>query len=206
VPDPPEASKTVGLPEASKTVGLPEARHPELRDHLAVHSVKHGNFVLKSGKKSTWFIDAKQTLCRPEGMLLAARAALEVLPQETDAVGGLTMGADPLSFAIAAIGATMGRRLTCFSVRKEEKDHGPGGRIAGVMESGARVVITEDTVTRGVSMLEAARAVTEAGGIVVMLLAVVDRAGSCADLARDAGYEFHALVTAQELGLPYEGA
>jgi orotate phosphoribosyltransferase len=195
-----EASEEAGV------LGLPQARHPELRDHLALHSVKHGDFVLKSGRKSTWFIDAKQTLCRPEGMLLAAKAALEAIPQEIDAVGGLTMGADPLSFAIAAIGATMGRKLTCFSVRKEEKDHGPGGRIAGVMEPGARVVITEDTVTRGVSMLDAARAVTEAGGVVVMLLAVVDRAGSCEGLAREAGYEFHALVTAQELGLPYEGA
>jgi orotate phosphoribosyltransferase len=176
-----------------------------LRDHLLAHSVRTGDFVLKSGRHSSWFIDAKQTTCRPDGMLLVADAALEVVPRDVTAIGGLTMGADAVAFGVAAIAATRGRMLRSFSVRKEEKDHGAGGRIAGALEPGDRVVITEDAVTRGVSMLEAAQVVREAGAEPVLLLPVVDRGGTCAKLAADAGIAFRALVTAPDLGFAYEG-
>jgi orotate phosphoribosyltransferase len=171
-----------------------------LRQHLLTHSVKRGEFTLKSGRRSTWFLDSKQTVCRPEGMLLVADAALDVMPGDATAIGGLTMGADPVAFGIAAIGATRGRRLRSFSVRKEDKDHGVVGRIAGALEPGDRVVITEDTVTRGTSMLEAARVVGEFGAEPVLLLAVVDRGGTCAAMAAEAGIAFAALVTAADLG------
>src|SRR6185436_20045246 len=115
------------------------------------------------GRRSTWFLDTKQTACRPVGIVLVADAALEVIPPEADAIGGLTMGADPVAFGIAAVAATRGRRLRSFSVRKEAKDHGVMGRIAGALEPGDRVVITEDTVTRGTSLLEAAQAVRDFG-------------------------------------------
>jgi orotate phosphoribosyltransferase len=171
-----------------------------LRQHLLTHSVKRGEFTLKSGKRSTWFLDSKQTVCRPEGLLLVAEAALAVMPADADAIGGLTMGADPVAFGIAAVAATRGRRLRSFSVRKETKDHGGGGRIAGALELGDRVVITEDTVTRGTSMLEAAKVVREFGAEPVLLLAIVDRGGTCAAMAADEGIAFTALVTAAELG------
>jgi orotate phosphoribosyltransferase len=171
-----------------------------LRQHLLTHSVKRGEFTLKSGKRSTWFLDSKQTVCRPDGMLLVADAALAVIPADADSIGGLTMGADPVAFAIAAVAATRGRRLRSFSVRKEAKDHGVTGRIAGALEPGDRVVITEDTVTRGTSLLEAARAVRDFGAEPVLLLAVVDRGGTCAAMAADAGIAFTALVTAEDLG------
>ncbi|HVL02984.1 MAG TPA: hypothetical protein VM386_00970, partial [Acidimicrobiales bacterium] len=138
---------------------------PELRDHLLAHAVRSGDFVLKSGRRSSWFLDAKQTTCRPDGMLLVAEAALEVLPDDATAIGGLTMGADAVAFAVAAVAATRGRLLRSFSVRAEAKDHGAGGRVAGVIEPGDRVAITEDTVTRGVSMLEAAEVVRAHGGV-----------------------------------------
>ena len=125
--------------------------------------MRTGDFTLKSGKRSTWFIDAKQTTCRADGMLLVADAALEVIPDDVTAIGGLTMGADAVAFGIAAIAATRGRALRSFSVRKEVKDHGGGGRIAGALEPGDKVVITEDAVTRGVSMLEAAEVVRDEG-------------------------------------------
>lgn len=179
--------------------------NPALVDHLLAHSVRTGDFTLKSGKKSTWFIDAKQTTCSPEGMLLVAEAALAELPDDIDAVGGLTMGADAAAFAIAAVAATRGRMLRSFSVRKEEKDHGGGGRIAGVLLPGDRVAITEDAVTRGVSMLEAAEAVRAAGAEPVLLLPVVDRGGTVTDLAAAQGIPVRALVTAPDLGFPYEG-
>lgn len=179
--------------------------HDALRDHLLEHSVRRGEFVLKSGKRSDWFIDAKQTICRPDGILLVADALLAEIPDDITALGGLTMGADGVSFGVAAVAATRGRMLRSFSVRKEEKDHGGGGRIAGALETGDRVVITEDAVTRGVSMLEAADVVREAGAEPVLLMPVVDRGGTCAALAADAGLRFKALVTAPDLGFPYEG-
>lgn len=152
----------------------------DLVDHLLRHSVRRGDFVLKSGKRSGWFIDAKQTTCRPDGMLLVADALLAALPDDVTALGGLTMGADAVAFATAGIAAARGRPLRAFSVRKEAKGHGGGGRLAGALEPGDRVAITEDAVTRGVSMLEAAEVVRAEGAEPVLL------------------------VTAPDLGFPYE--
>ena len=177
-----------------------------LVEHLLEHAVRtDGPFLLKSGRESDWFIDAKATTCSPEGMLLVAEAALAVLPDDVTAIGGLTMGADAVAFGVAAIAATRGRMLRSFSVRKEAKPGGTGGRIAGVIEAGDKVAITEDAVTRGVSMLEAADAVREeAGAEPVLLLPVVDRGGTVAGLAEQAGIELRALVTAPDLGFAYD--
>jgi orotate phosphoribosyltransferase len=176
-----------------------------LVEHLLEHSVKRGDFVLKSGLRSDWFIDAKQTTCRPEGMLLVADVALAVLPEDVTAIGGLTMGADAVAFGIAAVAATRGRLLRSFSVRKEVKDHGAGGRIAGALEPGDRVAIVEDAVTRGVSMLEAAAVVREAGAVPVVLLPVVDRGGTVGELGAAEGLPLLPLVTAPDLGFAYGG-
>jgi orotate phosphoribosyltransferase len=176
-----------------------------LREHLLAHSVKRGQFTLKSGRTSTWFIDSKQTVCRPEAMLLVADTVLGLVPAEATAIGGLTMGADPVAFVTAGVAATRGRFLKAFSVRKEAKDHGAGGRIAGALDPGDRVVVTEDTVTRGTSLLEAAHAVREAGAEVVRLVAVVDRGGTVEAMAAAEGWPFRAVLTAPDLGFPYEG-
>ena len=175
-----------------------------LIDHLLAHAVRRGEFQLKSGRTSAWFIDAKQTTCRPDGMLLVADALLAVLPDDVTALGGLTMGADAAAFATAGIAATRGRPLKAFSVRKEAKDHGGGGRIAGALDPGDRVAITEDAVTRGVSMLEAAEVVRACGAEPVVLVPVVDRGGTVTALAAEQGLEVRALVTAPELGFPFE--
>jgi orotate phosphoribosyltransferase len=129
-----------------------------------------------------------------------------VIPEDVTAIGGLTMGADAVAFGIAAIAATRGRSLRSFSVRKEVKDHGGGGRVAGALEPGDRVVITEDAVTRGVSMLEAAEVIREeAGAVPVLLLPVVDRGGTVEAMAAEHDLPLRALVTAPDLGFPYEG-
>jgi orotate phosphoribosyltransferase len=175
-----------------------------LIDHLLAHAVRRGDFVLKSGRKSGWFIDAKQTTCRPDGMLLVAEAMLSVLPDEVTALGGLTMGADAAAFATAGIAATRGRELKAFSVRKEAKDHGGGGRVAGALDPGDKVAITEDAVTRGVSMLEAAEVVRSCGAEPVLLVPVVDRGGTVTALAAAQGLEVRALVSAPDLGFPFE--
>ncbi len=177
-----------------------------LRDHLMEFSVKRGDFVLKSGRRSDWFIDGKQTACRPEGILLIAEAMLERLDPTVTALGGLTMGADPVAYGVAAVAATRGRHLRAFSIRKEAKGHGVAGRVAGALLRGDRVAVVEDVVTRGLSPMEAVEVVREFGAEPVVVMPVVDRGGTCADLAAAAGVEFRPLLTAPELGLDYQGA
>jgi orotate phosphoribosyltransferase len=184
---------------------LPPTEFAALRGHLLEYSVRRGDFTLKSGRRSSWFIDSKQTVCRPEAMVLVANGILAVTPPEVDAIGGLTMGADPVAFVTAGVAATQGRLLKAFSVRKEAKDHGGGGRIAGALDPGDKVVVTEDTVTRGTSLLDAAHAVIEAGAVPVLLVAVVDRGGTVEAMAAAEGLPFRALLTAPDLGFEYEG-
>lgn len=174
-----------------------------LRDHVLRHSVRRGDFTLKSGAKSTWFLDTKQTACSPDGVLLMADVALALIPPDATAIGGLTVGADPVAYAVAAIGATRGRHLSSFTVRKEAKDHGVTGRIAGALRPGDRVVITEDTVTRGASIMEAVEAVREFGAVPVMITVIVDRGGTCAAMAEAAGVPFRPMLTAPDLGFAY---
>ncbi len=145
-------------------------------------------------------------MCRPDGLLLVADALLAAIPAGTTALGGLTMGADPVAFGVAGVAAARGGHLRAFSVRKEAKDHGAGGRLAGVLEAHDRVVITEDTVTRGSSLLEAVQVARQVGAEVVGVVAVVDRGGTCASLLEPEGIPFFPLVTAPDLGFAYEGA
>ena len=174
-----------------------------LRDHVLAHSVKRGSFTLKSGATSSWFLDTKQTACRPDGIVLVADALLDILPAEADSIGGLTMGADPMAFGVAAIAATRGRMLRSFSVRKEAKDHGVTGRIAGALEPGDRVVVTEDTTTRGTSLIEAVDAIREFGAEPVLVTVIVDRGGTCAAMCEAAGVRYQPLLTAPDLGFDY---
>lgn len=180
-----------------------DERRAALRDHVLAHSVKRGTFTLKSGATSDWFLDTKQTACSPEGIVLVADAALELIPPDATAIGGLTMGADPVAFGVAAIAAVRGRALRSFSVRKEAKDHGVTGRIAGALQPGDRVVITEDTVTRGTSPMEAVDAVEAFGATVVAILVIVDRGGTCGAMAEARGIPFLPLLTAPDLGFGY---
>ena len=174
-----------------------------LRRHVLQYSLKTGDFVLKSGRKSTWFLDTKQTACRPEGILLVANVALSLLPEDVDAIGGLTMGSDPVAFGVAAVAATRGRFLRSFSVRKEAKDHGIKGRVAGALQPGDRVVIVEDTVTRGTSLFEAVAVVRDFGAEPVLITVIVDRGGTCAAMAADAGIPYMPMLTALDLGYEF---
>ena len=174
-----------------------------LRDHVLAHSLKRGDFTLKSGAKSTWFLDTKQTACRPDGMLLMADVALSLIPDDAEAIGGLTIGADPVAYAVAAIAATRGRSLRSFTVRKEAKDHGVTGRLAGALQPGDRVVITEDTVTRGTSIMEAVEVVRAFGAHPVLITVIVDRGGTCGAMAEAAGIPFRPMLAAPDLGFGY---
>jgi len=190
---------------SNKTNALPTldpARHA-LREHVLRHSLKTGNFTLKSGASSSWFLDTKQTACRADGVVLMAGVALDIIPKDAVAIGGLTMGADPVAYGIAAVAATRGIDLRSFSVRKEAKDHGVTGRIAGALQPGDKVVITEDTVTRGTSIMEAVDAVVAFGAIPVLITVVVDRGGTCGAMAAERGIPFVPMLTALDLGYGY---
>ena len=190
------------MTEVSALPPLDPARSA-LRDHVLAHAVRRGDFTLKSGRKSSWFLDTKQTACRPDGILLVADVALDIIPRSATAIGGLTMGADPVAFGIAAVGATRGVNLRSFSVRKEAKDHGVTGRLAGALQPGDKVVITEDTVTRGTSLFEAVEVVQAYGAEVIFITVIVDRGGTCAAMAAEAGIPYQPMLTAPDLGFNF---
>ena len=177
-----------------------------LRGHVLEHSVKHGEFTLKSGATSTWFLDTKQTACRPAGIVAVADAVFEVFGDvldQIDAIGGLTMGGDPVAYGVAAVAATRGHELRSFSVRKEAKQGGITGRIAGALQPGDRVLVTEDTTTRGTSLIEAAEQVAAFGAVPVWMTVIVDRGGTCAAMAAEHGIDYRPLLTAPDLGFGY---
>ena len=191
------------MSSSSQSLPVLDPARSALRDHVLRHSLKTGSFTLKSGASSSWFLDTKQTACRADGVLLMADVALSIIPSDAVAIGGLTMGADPVAYGIAAVAATRGRDLRSFSVRKEAKDHGVTGRIAGALMPGDKVVITEDTVTRGTSLMEAVDAVIAFGAIPIFITVVVDRGGTCAAMAAERGIAYEPMLTALDLGYGY---
>lgn len=187
------------LPPLSSALGT-------LRAHVLEHSVKIGEFTLKSGATSNWFLDTKQTACRSDGIVAVTDAAVEVLGAELDgidAIGGLTMGADPVAFGIAAVLAARGRSVRSFSVRKEAKQGGITGRIAGALNPGDRVLVVEDTTTRGTSLIEAVDQIVGYGAEPVLMTVIVDRGGTCAAMAEDRGIVYRPLLTAPDIGFGY---
>ena len=166
--------------------------------------MRHGDFVLASGKRSTFYVDARLTTMSGEGLVLIGVVGLEHIKArgwKPQLVGGLTLGADPVAYAIAAAARTAGIALDAFTVRKQPKDHGTGRRIEGCFSAGAQVLVVEDVLTTGKSALEAVSAVEGEGGRVLGVLTVVDRQEGGRAALEQAGYQVEALVTAHDLGL-----
>lgn len=173
-----------------------------LADLLRTSSVRTGEFVLASGKRSTYYVDARRTTMSGRGQLLIGRlglAALDDSAWEPDAVGGLTLGADPVAYAIAHAAAAAGRPLGAFTVRKEAKGHGAGRLVEGPLEPGGAVVVVEDVVTTGGSALRAIDALIAFGANVRGVLAVVDREEGGRDAIEAAGYPLITLFRVSEL-------
>lgn len=173
-----------------------------LRAVLLERSVRRGDFVLASGARSSYYIDARPTTMSGVGQLLIGRlglAALDHAGWRPAAVGGLTLGADPVAYALAHAAAASGRTLDAFTVRKEPKEHGTGRQIEGAFTPGSDVVVVEDVVTSGGSALRAVRAVEEAGSHVLGILSVVDRQEGGRERIHEAGYALISLFTASEL-------
>lgn len=170
---------------------------------LAERSYRVGSFELSSGGTSSYYIDCRTTTMHAEGLVRVGAAGLDALEEAglaPELVGGLTMGADPVSYAVAAESWRRGRPVHAFSVRKAAKGHGRSRRIEGCFEAGSSVVVTEDVVTTGGSALEAVDAVREADGEVLAVLALVDREEGGRDAVEAAGLRLIALFTAAELG------
>ena len=173
-----------------------------LLDLLAQRSARRGAFTLSSGKQSDLYVDCRLTTMHPEGLALIGPLGLHALGERgwhPDAVGGLTLGADPVSYAIAYASQLAGMPTRAFTVRKEAKTHGTGKLIEGPFASGDRVVVIEDVITTGGSALKAVEAVRAAGGNVVGVLAVVDREEGGREAIEAQGLEVESLAKAAEI-------
>lgn len=169
---------------------------------LRVRSLTRGDFVLSSGRRSGYYIDARITTMSGQGQVLIGRAGLDALDEagwRPDAIGGLTLGADPIACAIAHAACLDGRGIDAFTVRKQAKMHGTGRRIEGSFPASGSVVIIEDTITTGGSALDALQAVVDAGGSVLGVLALVDREEGGRERLEALGHTVKALYTASEL-------
>jgi len=176
--------------------------HGRLIALLATRSTTRGQFTLASGKTSTVYIDARLTTMSPEGLSLIGPLALAALRKtgwQVDAVGGLTLGADPISYAISYASAASGSGLRAFTVRKEAKTHGTGKVIEGPFIPGDRVAVIEDVITTGGSALRAIDAVQKAGGIVSGVLALVDREEGGREAIEASGVAVVSMVRASEI-------
>lgn len=177
--------------------------HDELVGLLAERSVKFGEFTLSSGRRADYYVDARLTTMSPEGLRAVGELGLRALRESgwnPQCVGGLTMGADPVAYAIAFASALdSGPLLRAFSVRKDVKAHGTRRRTEGPLRRGDRVVVVEDVITTGASALTAAAALEHEGCTVVGVLAVLDREEGGADSIRARGYPLRSLATAKEV-------
>lgn len=180
------------------------ADHAALIVLLRERSVRFGDFVLASGAHSSYYIDCRLTTMSAHGQILIGRlglAAVRAAGWRPRSVGGLTMGADPVSYAIAAASANDAVPIDAFSVRKEAKLHGTGRLIEGNFATGDSVVVIEDVITSGGSALTAVAAVRAAGATVLGVLAVVDRDAGGRQKIEAEGLPVIALISAKELGL-----
>ncbi len=178
--------------------------HAALLQLLHQRSIRHGDFTLASGARSTYYIDARPTTMSAEGLHLIGRlgvAALRARGWAPVVVGGLTMGADPVAYAVALASRAAPPVIDAFSVRKEPKGHGTRRRVEGNFHEGDGVVVVEDVITSGGSAIQAIAAVEESGGRVLGVLAVVDREQGGSVALAERGYGVAVLTTATELGL-----
>lgn len=187
---------------------MSDATRSELRSILLAKSIKTGDFTLASGAKSNLYVDCRVTTLDPRGAVLVGqemhklvRAQEASLGVQVGAIGGLTLGADPISLATAMTSSMTGDTppLRCFVVRKEAKGHGRGKRIEGNFVPGEAVVVVDDVITTGDSTLKAIAAVEEEGGKVAFVVVLVDREEGGRVNIESKGYPVAALFTKSQL-------
>jgi orotate phosphoribosyltransferase len=171
---------------------------------LREKSYREGEFTLASGKKSSFYLDVKETALHPEGAFLIGALTVDLMANQgmqPYAVGGLTLGADPLATAVSLAGFAVGWNMPAFIVRKQPKDHGTLAWIEGAKSfpKGASVVVLEDVVTTGGSSLKAVEKLEEAGFKVIGIITVVDRLEGGRELIEAKGMKFFSLCTLPEI-------
>lgn len=173
-----------------------------LRALLVERSIRLGDFTLASGASSDYYVDARRTTMCAEGQLLVGRVAYEAIRESglrPTHVGGLTLGADPVAYAIAHRSAMEGDPIDGFTVRKRAKDHGTGQRIEGGLSKKGKALMVEDTITTGRSTMEAVEAVRMHGTEIVGILALVDRSEGAKEFYRKQGLQLISVFTGAEL-------
>ncbi len=175
----------------------------ELAKLLFEKSYKEGDFTLASGKKSSFYFDGRQTALNPKGSWLIGHLFNYLLEdvENLNAVGGMTLGADPLSTATSLVAFEQGKDIAAFIVRKEAKGHGTGNYVEGLgnIPKGSRVAMLEDVVTTGGSLIKACDRVKEAGLEIVAVCTILDREEGGKEILKEAGYELRSLFTRSEL-------
>ena len=171
-----------------------------LKNEIVSKAVVHGKVILSSGKEADYYVDLRRVTLDHVAAPLVGEVMLELTKDlEYEAVGGLTLGADPVATAMMHVAARNGKSLNSFVVRKAEKAHGLQRRIEGPDVKGKKVLAVEDTSTTGGSVLTAVEALKEAGAIVVGVAVIVERGAKQAIL--DAGYKYYAAYSLEDLGL-----
>lgn len=171
----------------------------DLLEILSVQSYTEGKIVLSSGKESNYYIDGKQTTLDAKGGTFISLLFLRMLKEDVSAVGGLSVGADPLASGVSQIGFLMGRQINAFYVRKEPKKHGTSKWIEGPLQRNIKVAILEDVVTTGGSSMKAIEKVIDHGCSVEQILSVVDRNEGGRELFRQKGFEYTYIFDIKEI-------
>ncbi|HEY9634485.1 MAG TPA: orotate phosphoribosyltransferase [Coleofasciculaceae cyanobacterium] len=171
-----------------------------LLDLLCQLAYKEGDFVLSSGQHSSYYINGKQVTLHPQGALAVGRLLLSQLPIDTEAVAGLTLGADPIVSAVSVVSALENRPIPALIVRKEAKGHGTMAYIEGPsLPAGAKVVVLEDVVTTGQSAMKAVERLRAAGYSVNQVIALVDRQQGGAQFYQQSGLDFQTVFSIKDI-------
>jgi orotate phosphoribosyltransferase len=175
----------------------------QLIDYISAEAVFHGDFTLTSGKKATYYVDLRKVSLDHRVAPLIGQVMLDLIADVPDvsAVGGMTMGADPVAAAILHQGVARGLSYDAFVVRKEPKDHGRGRQVEGPDLAGKRVIVLEDTSTTRGSPLAAVEALLTVGAIIAAVAVVVDRNTGAREVIEAAGYPYFAAIGLEDLGL-----
>lgn len=188
----------------AKSFGWSTAPVSEVRDRLldllCTTAYREGDFLLSSGQRSTYYINGKQVTLHPQGALAVGRVLLPMLSDDTVAVAGLTLGADPIVTATSVVAAYENRSIAALIVRKEAKGHGTQAYIEGLtLPQKSRVVVLEDVVTTGQSAMKAVDRLRDAGYLVDQIIALVDRQQGGAEFYQQQGIEFQTVYTIMDL-------
>jgi orotate phosphoribosyltransferase len=185
------------------TTDLTTLRH-KLLDLFCQLAYQEGDFVLSSGQRSSYYINGKQVTLHPQGALAMARLLLPLLPENTQAVAGLTLGADPIVSAVSVVSVYENRLIPALIIRKEAKGHGTMAYIEGPsLPQGAKVVVLEDVVTTGQSALKAVERLQTAGYTVDRVISLIDRLQGGRALYESSGLQFEVLFTIEDLQKRY---